>query len=199
MLSERGRLKPITAIIIVVLGIAAIGSIFISIYVQNRDRPQLFYIQRRSMGQRLLDEVRTYDLVNHYPETVEEVMHLYSILRRMIYGRMVSDDELLYELVGLQRHLLCDFLTQNNTHRDQWLQVLEDTSVLYESNVFIHSIDKGLIFISAEEDMCIVPLTFTMINHEAMYWNYFLKLEHGRWKIHDFKRMDSTFMNEIED
>ena len=199
MVSERGRVSTGVAVLIAVVGVAAIAGIILFVVVSGRNQPQHFYFERRSMGQRLLAEIEEYDLVNGYPETAEEVIYLNNLLMRMFYGKIVSDTDLLYKLVGIQRQLFSSDLTTKNSHQSQWETILDDTEELYGNNVYLYLIDVGVVFTSNEADMCSIPLTFTMINYETLYWNYVLKLENGQWKIHVFNRTDSTFLNILEE
>jgi len=199
----RSKVGPFGAIVIILLGVALIGGIIYYIFVQNRDTTRYFYLERRSTGQRILNEIHSYDLIRDYPDTPQEVIRLNNLLMQMIYGRIVSNDDLLYELVGIQQMIFSDFIQTNNSHQSRFEILFEDTAFMYENNIYLWSIEPGLFFESDELNMASVPITMTFVTNSVnwpreMYWNYFLRHENGRWKIYDMKRMDSTFRNPYE-
>ena len=140
------------------------------------------------------------DLKNNYPDSPQEVIRLNNLLMQMIYGKMVQSEELLWELVGIQQQIFSEFLATNNSQQSRYEFLIEDTGVLYDNSIYIWAIETGLFFESDELNMASVPITITLVNWpEKLYWNYFLRLENGRWKIYDLKRMDETFRNLYEE
>ena len=188
------RKNTVAGIIIIVLGIALIAGVIIYVLYVSKDQPQYFINAKRAKGNLLLNSIRSYDLENGYPEIAEEVMELNSAIMHLYYGRIVSDNSLIRELVDTQRLIFDDVLLELNTAESQWEKIVRDAETLYNENVYIYQIDQGVAFYSTEQDMCIVPITITLINYEKVYWNYFLSLDdQGRWKIYTWQRTDKYF------
>lgn len=193
------RKSLIAGIIILVVGVALIGGTIVYGIDRSKNSDQKFYQNSRSTGQRLYDKALAY-MENGYPETAEDVIDLNNIIMQLYYGKIVSSDELIRELVTMQRQLFSDYLLENNDFEDQYANVLESADILYEKKVYIYNIEAGSVFYSSGGDMCSVPITEFMNNYEKMYWNYYLKLDdEGHWKIHNYQRTDKSFRNVIED
>jgi hypothetical protein len=193
------RVGPAGAFLIILVGVLILGGAVYYMYMLNRDRPQPFFIERRGTGQRLMAQVEEFDLENNYPGSPEEVIGLYVLLYELIYGRIVESPELLWDLVGMQRQIFGRYLVENNTHQEQFDLIREETEWMFDNAIRIHSVHVGVFFESDVLHMASVPITKTMINNpegdSTLFFNYFLALEDGRWKIYNWERTDGTFLN----
>lgn len=192
--ATKGRIRPFAAVAIAMVALILIGSVVAFAVVHNQGLPRYFFHNRRNLAARLLSEVRSYDLINNYPLTADEVIAINNRIRLLFYGQMVNNDDLLWELVGTQRHLFSDYLVANNDHETQFVHLRRYMSELFDENVYLHTTNVGVAFRSDVRDMYIFPVTDVMINHDNLYWNYLVYLDRsGQWKIYTWHRTDASF------
>ena len=199
MYKQRGKIHPAAAVLIIVVALAAMGTFIVYGINQSRNTPQHFFPLRRNLAARLLNEVRDHDLINNYPETALDVILLNNNFLMLYHGQMVSDPDLLWELIGIQRHLFSDSLMTNNSHQQQFDSIWESINTRHPHNVYVNSIEVGQSFRSGRVDMYVFPITMRMVNYDNLYWNYFVYLDDsGRWRIANYDRTDSTFRNILD-
>ena len=193
------RIRPLAAVAILLIGIMTLGGIIAFAVVQSQNNTQYFFHYRRNLAARLLDEDRSYDLINNYPPSADAVIALNNRIMMLYFGRMVNNDDLLRELVDVQQHLFSTYLQRHNNPHSRWEIIRESKEIMFAENVYLHSINVGLAFRSDRVDMYVLPITHTMINYQNIFWNYFVYLDaSGRWKIYNFQRTDATFRNVLD-
>lgn len=193
MLGNRKR-NTVIGVVCIVIGVVAFSAIFAFASYRYKNTPQNFYDNRRGSAEKLYDEVTAHDLDGGYPGTAEEVVNLNNKIVQLYYGKMVKNEEILTELVDIQRKLFADELLDKNPRENQVETLLEAIDELYSQNVYVYKIEQGITYYSSNVNMCIVPVTQTLINYENVYWNYFLRQDaDGRWKIYTYMRADENF------
>jgi len=175
-------------IVILALGLIALSSILFFAVTVWQTTPKLFETSKRSIGKELYEKVTAVDLDNSYPDAPEDVMDLYLNILRLQYGKIVVDDDLMRQLVGIQRKLYSDELLAGNAEDAQYAELIRATTKLYENKIILTGADRsGVIYPPTQPELCYFTVRQYNSGYGATMWEYYLQKDaDGRWKLHSW-------------
>lgn len=176
-------------IVIIILGVAFFAWLMNYSYIRYKELPNNFSASRKNMGEKLYDTVVSRDLTNQYPTEPFAVMDLYKDTVLLLYGDIIINDDLLKEVIGIQRQFWSDELLSTTTEQQQFDNLKESLNTLYEKKVRVTKIDvTSTNYDPFNQDICTVNLSEYAINLNRLEWIYYLiKDDDGNWKINTWE------------
>ncbi len=159
-----------------------------------------FENDKKSMAEVLYSDVLSVDLKEDYPKTPDEVMRFFGKCYKLIYGNMIRNDEILAEVVHVQRNVFSEELASTNTFEREFQEIKESISTLKDNRVYVIDFDTKPPVYDKEYNTCeIRTIISTNARDESgsslkMYMLFnVVKDDNGFWRINSFRKTNSEF------
>lgn len=171
-------------ILMFVIAIVVFASIYVDLY--NKSKQGGFNNSKKTAAEILYDEIINYDLLNEYPKTPSEVVEIYCKTVRFLYGNMTADQELMYNVINVQRALLDDEILNLTGIEKQLDAFLLNLEKLKELNVICVGFEqKPPIYDEKDTKSCIINVTQLNSGASNSVKDYYLSKNNdsNQWKI----------------
>lgn len=195
-----------TRFIVIVICIAVVGIGFYyntkrnKAYVaaENEGGETVAATQTVKNADKLYNDTIGLDLVNHYPETPEEVLGVYLNTSQLLFRAYNTTEEMVEALLKQQRTLFGPELLALNDY-DTQLQGLISTIAVYKENKLfsVGTEQKPIIYYDPENNnLCLIRATQYLSDKNNSYRNYYLakNTDNGRWEITTWETTDGNFV-----
>lgn len=180
-------------IFIILLGIAIFSWITYYAYATYKDLPNNFTRSRKNIGEKMYASLMALDLKNQYPAAPLDVMDVYADTAMLLYGDIIVNDELIKDVIGVQRQLYSDELLSKATEQEQFDEFKNSLETLQSSGFRMTKAEATATnYDPLNKDACVVNLYEYAINVEdKLEWNFHLiKGDDGKWKINTWELMN---------
>lgn len=186
---KRASIK--VGIAIIVLGIAILAYIINYSYLRYSSLPNNFSANRKNIGEKLYTSVteRAAELEYAYPEEPLDVMTLYRDTRLLIYGDIIINDDLITDVIRIQRQLWSDELLNKTTEQEQFDNLKKSLDALGENRIRLTKAEvTSTGYDPFDQNICTANVSEYGINLDRLDWKYYLiKDSAGRWKINTWE------------
>jgi len=192
------RNNLVIGIVILAAGLIALGSILFYAITVWQTTPQYFAENKQALGKRLYDRVTVYDLDEAYPETPEQVLELYLDILLLQYGQIVVHEDVMRNLVSIQRRLYSDELLVMNPSEDmQYDELVRTTNKLYENKVTLTSTQRSsAVYAINDSGKCVFTVKQANTGYGFTYWEYYMQKDaQGQWKLLGWDLTSEQTMN----
>ncbi|MDR1689414.1 MAG: hypothetical protein LBS21_12500 [Clostridiales bacterium] len=174
---------------IIIIFAAALFITGFFMYINSIQEKSYFYVNRKNMGTKLLEEIESYDFTNNYPEDAAAVMDCYNRINELIYGGYLVDDTLLGQLLTLQRQLWDESLLEKNPYGEQLEKLVSDWKKLDRDKMTCQDISaQSPQRYPDDEEITTVTVTWQVQNVGEIVWVYMLKeADDGKFKVFRFE------------
>ena len=169
-------------LVVVIIAAVCTGGYFT--YLKVAGTRNDFVANKTNLAMRLYKNITEADLEGAYPETPEAVADLNGNIVLLTYGAMIVNEEILEEILSIQRNLFAPELLESTSSAEaQLANVKSDISELTERGFVCVEMNRFESIYS--EDRQSVTIHFTQILSPNSYINWYYKLvkADGRWKI----------------
>ena len=143
-----------------------------------------FNSDKYASASKLYETVVNYDYLYSYPETVEEVMELYVGSVELLYGDLITNDELLINVINAQRNLYSNEVLELTTAEEQYNGVVADRNLYEESDIYLTSTKVDSVYYDFyDTNLATANVIFYFKNAPPEYKKFYLKNIDGQWKI----------------
>jgi len=185
-MKTRKKQSRAIGIAIIIAGVLIIAALIY--FLSINQGPQYFVYYKKNQATKLYDEIMAYDYSNlNTPESILDVNNKISLL---LYGDMLTNDELLPGILQKQRLLYDDALLEINSFEDQ-LSALTKGLKEYKANKTVCydvSVTRPPTLSQDYDNIYIATIEWQTNNMGKINWEYALiKKEDGQFRIRRFE------------
>lgn len=193
-----------------VIAILIIGVIIAISVISYKNASETLYgdftIEKKGMAEILYSDIRKFDESEEYPKTPDEVLEIYNECYRLLYGDMINNEEIISEILHIQRKLCSDEFVQMNIYEEQLVNLKEDIKNLKEKEVCVIDVSSKPAIYDKKHDSCFIKVTVStdamLQDRTMMKFNFkyhFIMDENGLWKIQSVETMKESNEQKTEE
>lgn len=188
--------KNIIGSLILLIGLSFTVAIIAVAYNINGQNVKMFNKDKAAVGRKYYNNIKLLENSENYPKTPEEVMNIYADYYCLVYGKIIKDPNVLPEIVSLQRKLLSKEITDTTSFEEQIENLNSSLDTMKKGKMYIIFAEtKSITYTEKNMKECTARFLLKGNDFSEFYWNYYLVLEDGNWKIRAWKAADKDFKN----
>ena len=182
--------------IILIAGIAAIGSILAYGAHVSANAPQYFIYERRHTADRLYRETVGLDINENYPQTPWQLMDLYATSFFLLHGNFILDEGVFMEVIEFQRELFTQELRDRNPPQLQLANHMANLEIFREADAVLRpSRVENVRHDFYDQRTALAYVVHPFMTHENLYRVYHLMMDdNDMWRINSWAEADEEFV-----
>jgi len=190
------RKNGLLFLIILVVGIAAIGSILAYGAHVSANAPQYFVHERRHTGERMYRETVGSNISENYPQTPWHLMELYAASFFLLHGNFILDESIFMDVIEFQREMFTQELRDRNPPQYQLYNHLTNLHIFQEAEAVLRpSRVENIRHDFYDQRSALAYVVHPFMTHENLYRVYHLEMDgNDLWRINSWVEADAEFV-----